>query len=422
MACATLLVMAGCNEQWSVTAEGASAAGDTQVAADGWEERSSSAAVGVALTIPVLSPMIVSGDTIAHLDGNDTYVFNRDPAVATDYIFLIGGVFDANGNGKADPYNDPNVGYFAVRSGSRYINPANALLSMGYSISGAEHLGALARFAPSYDFDAYEEAGKDFSVHKALTVATVMLMAHSDTTIPAIETEEDNASSSAASDDASSESSVSSSSSESYIEECGDIGPCDASSSSSETTLVYLTSLDYDTCASAGGYMDFGGVCALTMEQLDIYLAQTASSSSSSADDEVAPVGGEESGSSGTIVIYNTTDERCAEVLGTYDYAEHTCVVSEEGLQAYFDSNATGMDENATVASSGDELEGQIGGSGEFPAPMVWTASARVTAEDEPTNKEKIISAVLDCGTPECLNEIVRQLAIVRNGLYHGEE
>lgn len=476
--CSALVLIAGCKKQWDESA-GTPDAGDAQVKPDGWDVRGTDGGVGVSLLFPVINPLIVSGDTVANLDVNGTYVFNRDPEVLTDYIFLIEGVFDTNGNGRADAYNEPNVGYYAVKSGTRYINPANTLIAMGYSISGSDHLGALARFAPKYDFNATAEAQGDFSVHKALGVATVMMLAYHDTVIPAIASssstsaegfssisdnassvseddyiegsegssssatdanvsEGSSASSSFSSVETLSSSSQASSSSEASVSsvtalECGDIWPCEtssaAASSSSGSVLIYLTSLDYDTCYEAGGYMDDFGICILTQEQLEALLSDQQGSSSSA---------------SGTIVIYNASPEQCADVKGIYDYAELTCVVNEDGLQDYFDGQnessssefSSSTDSEGSSSQAEDPAQGASsasvsseaadssddnstgGGIGDFNETIFYP----VTRAEEISNKERIINLVVSCPTRACVNEIVRQLAIERNGLYYGQD
>lgn len=451
------LLLAGCNNTYTGDD---TTTGD--IAADGWEKRAPSSTVTPSLLFPVIGARIVSAGHVARSSGGG-YSFSVDQDELTGFIYLVGGVLDIDRDGAADDYNEPFAGGFAAPAGSRYINPASALIAAGYTVSGSRDFAALAKYGPDYDFDAAAEGRKDFLVYKALSIAMVTVLAEDNTMIPSLQAKRDaeaaadDSSSSANSEGASSGDAQSSSSSISASSEPAasdnentggelcDFGPCDIGGGVS--ALVYIYGMSLDDCEAYGGIYDKGS-CGFDGAAVNAILGSMSSSS-----EGVAPVmpetGQSESSSagglSGSLYLFDFSAEDCEALNGVYDFAESSCRVDAEGIGHYFGAQEDELpiytDENGseilmcglpgTVTCDEYRAEGACDTEGK---PMcrdsaysesqgggnATARSARPIKVVEQTNKEAIIQMQRDCDTRECLDAITAEVAAARNGIAGG--
>lgn len=422
---AAALLMAGCNNTYDGGEPDAAS-----VMEDGWSPQTWDGTVRLSFPIEILDPLIVSGGHVARSQ-EQAFAFSVDPEQLKGRIAIVSGVLDGDGDGEIDG-GEPGAAGFAVANGSRYINPANAMIARGYAIAGNRDFDALVRFGPNYDFDAAAEARKSFAVYKALSMAMVTVLASEDTTIPLLEQREadvaaSSQSSGAAASSQSSEVSITldgSASSPSPSSESGAVSSYNEAQSSSASSagecdfgpcadsMIYVDGLSFEECDNYGGVYDRGECGFDSTAVLGIL---QSSSSSDPLDEQIS--GGEASSQSSSvsteIYLYSIDAAACGELSGIYDFSERSCLVSGADLSQYFGDHGFLSSEARSEGESASSPSDQL-----LPSANATARSARqVTVAAKPSNKEKILQMMRECEDRPCLDAIVLEAAAVRNGV-----
>jgi len=393
------LILAGCNEQY---VESNSIGDSSTITQDGWETKTGSTVIYPSFTFPVLNAMIVSGGLQARKNG-EGYSFN-ETAETKGLVYLIGGVADLDNNGDGGVMTEPQVSGFAAPAGSKYINPINSLIAMGYRVMMDADLSPVAIYGPNYDFDAYTAAQNNLEVRRALSIASILILAADDMLIDAVpdpDIEDANVSNTNDQNEDRNESSTNTTEN-------------NFTDDNSETMIYVYNVLSAEECISAGGYFDqdWGG-CWLDSAAATRLLEQRSDSEPVAAD----------------IILYDTTMEICADLQGVYDFAETSCTVSEEDLQKYFvGQSSVSAPESGTSEESNTTDESSAPSSGTLKT-MVLTDSGmmqqavlfRAVSLVQQSRKERILAALRSCENATCMDLIVAQVLEKRNGLYRAE-